>query len=89
MGQKLSQSKESIVIKVFLDKYFPNYKLMQVLNNGIMYKTLLITKEKAPLVVKIFPKKNYDESDMESFHLEKDKLKATYRKIFSPKIQFS
>ena len=57
MGQKLSQTKESIVIKVFLDKYFPNYRLLQVLNNGIMYKTLLIIKDKAPLVVKIFVKK--------------------------------
>ena len=57
MGQKLSQTKENIVIKVFLDKYFPNFRLIQVLNNGMMYKTLLIQKDKAPLVVKIFVKK--------------------------------
>ena len=86
MGQKFSQTKENIVIKVFLDKYFPNFKLMQVLNNGIMYKTLLIKKEKAPLVVKIFTKKNYDENDIKSFSIEKDKLKSIYKKIFTKKI---
>ena len=57
MGQKFSQSKENVVIKVFLDKYFPNFRLLQVINNGIMYKTLLIKKDKAPLVVKVFVKK--------------------------------
>ena len=89
MGQKLSQTKENIVIKVFLDKYFPNFKLMQVLNNGIMYKTLLIKKDKAPLVVKIFTKKNYDEADNKVFSLEKEKLKGIYKKIFSQKIPTS
>ena len=89
MGQKLSQTKENIVIKVFLDKYFPNFKLMQVLNNGIMYKTLLITKDKAPLVVKVFTKKNYDETDNKVFSLEKEKLKGIYKKIFSQKIPTS
>ena len=86
MGQKLSQTKESIVIKVFLDKYFPNYRLLQVLNNGIMYKTLLIIKDKAPLVVKIFVKKNYDENDLKSFSIEKEKIISIHQKIFSQKI---
>ena len=86
MGQKLSQTKESIVIKVFLDKYFPNYRLIQVLNNGIMYKTLLIIKDKAPLVVKIFVKKNYDENDLKSFGEQKEKIITIHRKIFSQKI---
>ena len=86
MGQKLSQSKEGIVIKVFLDKYFPNYRLLQVLNNGIMYKTLLIIKDKAPLVLKIFVKKYYDDCDNISFKEGKDKLVSVYKKIFSEKI---
>ena len=86
MGQKLSQTKESIVIKVFLDKYFPNYRLIQVLNNGIMFKTLLIIKDKAPLVVKIFVKKNYDENDLKSFSIEKEKIISIHQKIFSQKI---
>ena len=86
MGQKLSQTKESIVIKVFLDKYFPNYRLLQVLNDGIMYKTLLIIKDKAPLVTKIFVKKNYDESDLNSLTVEKQKLIIIHQNIFSAKI---
>ena len=86
MGQKLSQSKEGIVIKVFLDKYFPNYRLLQVLNNGIMYKTLLIIKDKAPLVLKIFVKKYYDDCDNISFKQEKEKLISVYKKIFAEKI---
>ena len=86
MGQKLSQTKEGIVIKVFLDKYFPNYRLLQVLNNGIMYKTLLIIKDKAPLVVKIFVKKYYDENDLKSFSEQKEKIIAIHKKIFSEKI---
>ena len=85
MGQKLSQSKESIVIKVFMDKYFPNYRLLQVLNNGIMYKTLLIIKDKAPLVVKVFVKKNYDEDDLKCYSSEKEKLITIYKKIFFEK----
>jgi len=86
MGQKLSQSKEGIVIKVFLDKYFPNYRLLQILNNGIMYKTLLIIKDKAPLVLKIFVKKYYDDIDNISFKTGKEKLISVYKKIFSEKI---
>ena len=86
MGQKFSQTKENIVIKVFLDKYFPNYRLLQVLNNGIMYKTLLIIKDKAPLVVKIFVKKNYDENDQKLFFSEKTNIISTHQKIFSQKI---
>ena len=86
MGQKLSQTKENIVIKVFLDKYFPNFRLLQVLNNGIMYKTLLIKKDKAPLVVKIFVKKYYDENDSIIFSTEKEKLISTHNTIFSKKL---
>ena len=86
MGQKLSQTKESIVIKVFLEKYFPNFHLIQVLNNGMMYKTLLIKKDKAPLVVKIFVKKNYDENDHKIFNIEKEKILSLHKTIFSKKI---
>ena len=85
MGQKLSQSKETIVIKVFLEKYFPNYRLLQVLNNGIMYKTLLIIRDKAPLVVKIFLKKYYDDEDNKCYTQEKNKLISVYKAIFSIK----
>ena len=82
MGQKFSQSKENVVIKVFLDKYFPNFRLLQVLNNGIMYKTLLIKKDKAPLVVKVFVKKNYDENDTKIFLSEKEKLISLHKTLF-------
>ena len=86
MGQKLSQTKENVVIKVFLDKYFPNFRLLQILNNGMMYKTLLIKRDKAPLVVKIFVKKYYDENDSQIFATEKEKLISTHKIIFSEKI---
>ena len=85
MGQKLSQSKETIVIEVFLEKYFPNYRLLQVLNNGIMYKTLLIIRDKAPLVVKIFLKKYYNDEDNNCYVSEKNKLISVYKTIFSRK----
>ena len=86
MGQKLSQTKENIVIKVFLEKYFPNFQLIQILNNGMMYKTLLIKKNKAPLVVKIFIKKYYDESDSKIFSIEKENLISIHKKIFKESI---
>jgi phosphoinositide-3-kinase regulatory subunit 4 len=86
MGQKLSQTKEGIVIKVFLEKYFPNYRLLKVLNNGIMYKTVLIIRDKAPLVTKIFVKKYYDESDNNIFKNKKQELISIHKKIFSEKI---
>lgn len=85
MGLKLSQSKETIVIKVFLEKYFPNYRLLQVLNDGIMYKTLLIIKDKAPLVVKIFLKKYYDDEDNKNYESKKSQLISVYKEIFSKK----
>ena len=85
MGQKLSQTKENIVIKVFLDKYFPNFQLLQILNNGMMYKTLLIKKDKAPLVLKIFVKKFYDEIDSKIFATEKEKFISIHKKIFQEK----
>ena len=87
MGQKFSQSKENIVIKVFLDKYFPNFRLLQVLNNGIMYKTLLINKEKAPLVVKVFVKKNYDENDTKIFNTEKENLISLQKIIYNKELK--
>ena len=89
MGQKLSQTKESIDIKVFLEKYYPNFKIIQILNNGMMYKTLLIKKNKAPLVVKIFIKKNYDEADTKKFTEEKEKLLSIHKSIFVEEIPAS
>ena len=92
MGQKLSQTKESIVIKVFLEKYFPNFHLIQVLNNGMMYKTLLIKKDKAPLVVKIFVKKittkmtiKYSISKRKKYyHFIKQFFQKKYHQVYPP-----
>ena len=89
MGQKLSQTKESIDIKVFLEKYYPNFEIIQILNNGMMYKTLLIKKNKAPLVVKIFIKKYYDEADTKKFTEEKEKLLSIHKSIFVEEIPAS
>ena len=81
MGQALSQTKESPDIKVFLMKNYPNYKIIKILNNGILYKSLLIVKDKAPLVVKIFLKKYYTEGDMKFFLVEKEKYYQILKKI--------
>ena len=53
-------------------KNYQNYKIFKILNNGILYKSLLIVKDTAPLVVKIFLKKNYTEGDMKKFLVEKE-----------------
>jgi len=72
MGQKLSQSKTTIDISVYLSKYYPNFSTIKVLNDGMLNKTVLLINEetndkkcpltaKCPLVAKIFFKQDYEE----------------------------
>ena len=70
MGQKISQSKNTIDISVYLNKYYPYFSRIKVLNNGMLNKTVLLTNDdpnkcplayKCPLVAKIFFKQEYEE----------------------------
>ena len=65
MGQKISQSKTTIDINVYLSKYYPNYTTIKILNNGMLSKTVLLLDEernnKCPLVAKIFFKQDFEE----------------------------
>ena len=70
MGQKISQSKNTIDISVYLSKYYPYFSVIKVLNNGMLNKTVLLTNDdpnkcplayKCPLVAKIFFKQEYEE----------------------------
>ena len=72
MGQKISQSKTTVDIGVYLIKYYPNFSTLKVLNNGMLNKTVLLINEeskdkkcpltvKCPLVAKIFFKQDYEE----------------------------
>ena len=76
MGQKLTQSKSTVVPEAdtFLEKYLPQLQLEKLLNNGIFLKTALCTNESdgEPLVCKIYFKRelNEHESKIYSKHLE-------------------
>ena len=63
MGQKLSQQKISPDAKAFMRKYYPEIPYVELLNDGLMYKTVIITNEKdhSPLLLKIFYKDDYTE----------------------------
>ena len=63
MGQRFSVNRLSPDIKVVMDKYFPQYKILKILNNGMLSKTLLILNDidKNPLIIKIFLKHDYNE----------------------------
>ena len=86
MGQKFSLNTTDIL--VFIEKYFPNYNIIKLLTNGMLYKTLLITKDKdnTPLIVKIFLKDNYDEKDKILFTEEYQKMANIQKEIFKKKI---
>ena len=72
MRQKISQSKMTIDIGVYLIKYYPNFSILKVLNDGMLNKTVILINEgrhdkkcpltvKCPLVAKIFFKQDYEE----------------------------
>ena len=88
MGQKLSQSKTTIDISVYLSKYYPNFSTIKVLNDGMLNKTVLLINEetndkkcpltaKCPLVAKIFFKQDYDEE----YKNQLEKIIETQNKI--------
>ena len=88
MGQKFSLNNFTPDVTVFLQKYFPNYKIIKSLNNGMLNKTVLISIDdnSAPLILKIFFKNNYDENDKTLFNFEYDKMKGIRRQILNKHI---
>ena len=85
MGQKLSQQKILPDAQTFMRKYYPEYPYVELLNDGIMYKTVLITndKDQSPLLLKIFYKDNYNDKDKKQFEIELEKVKELQKKILS------
>ena len=69
-------------------KYFPKMNIIKFLNNGMLYKTVLISLEKDanPLILKIFFKNNYNEKDKNIFLQEYNNMEKIQKKIFSKKI---
>ena len=88
MGQKFSLNAFTPDVIVFIQKYFPNYNIIKLLANGMLYKTVLITKDKdnTPLILKIFLKNDYDERDKELFLQEYQNMLTIQHKIFNKQI---
>ena len=80
MGQKISQSKNTVDINVYLNKFYSSYTPLKVLNNGMLNKTVLLLNEgenKCPLVAKIFFKQDYEEE----YKKQLDRIIETQNKI--------
>ena len=88
MGQKFSLNKITPDVSVYFQKYFPNYNIIKILNNGMIYQTVLITTEKnnSPLILKIFFKHDYDEKDLILFDKEYKEMDKIKEKIFKKQI---
>ena len=78
MGQRFSVNRLSPDIKVVMDKYFPQYKILKILNNGMLSKTLLILNDidKNPLIIKIFLKHDYNDEDRAIHKKEVEVIKS-------------
>ena len=85
MGQKLSQQKILPDAQAFMRKYYPEYPYVELLNDGIMYKTIIISNDKdsSPLLLKIFYKDDYNEKDKKKFDKELEKVKSLQNKFLS------
>ena len=80
MGQKISQSKNTIDISVYMNKYYSDYTTIKILNNGMLSKTVLLLNEgenKCPLVAKIFFKQDFEEE----YKTQLERLEETKNKI--------
>ena len=85
MGQKLSQQKILPDAKAFIRKYYPEYPYVELLNDGILNKTVIISndKDRSPLFLKIFYKDGYNEKDKNQFEIELKKVKELQKKVLS------
>ena len=88
MGQNLSLNTFTPDVTVFIEKYFPKYNIIKLLNNGMLYKTVLISIEKNsnPLILKIFFKNNYNDKDKAIFDKEFINMQEIQKKIFKKQI---
>ena len=78
MGQKLSQQKKtSTDAKTFMHTYYPEYPYVELLNDGLLCKTVIISSDKdhSPLLLKIFFKDDYNDKDKKQFEIELEKIK--------------
>ena len=89
MGQKLSSSKATIDVDYFLLYHYPHFRKIKIINNGLLYKSVLVnnTIDNSTLILKIFPKTDYDIS---IYNKMKEKMKEIKekidKKIIHPKI---
>jgi hypothetical protein len=76
MGQNLSTNRLMPDINVIMTKYFPKYQIIEILNNGMLSKTLLILngKDPNPLILKCFLKHDYKDEDRKIHKREVEKL---------------
>ena len=88
MGQNLSLNTFTPDVIVYIEKYFPKYNIIKLLNNGMLYKTVLISVEKNsnPLILKIFFKNNYNDKDKAIFDKEFSIMQEIQKKIFEKQI---
>ena len=84
MGQRFSVNRVSPDINVVMSKYFPQYKIIKILNNGILSKTLLVLrdKRKPPIIIKVFLKHDYNDEDRQIHKNELEKLELIQNKLF-------
>ena len=88
MGQNLSLNTFTPDVIVYIQKYFPKYNIIKLLNNGMLYKTVLISidKDNNPLILKIFFKNNYNDKDKTIFLQEFNNMEMIQKKIFEKQI---
>ena len=84
MGQRFSEQKVSLDIKVIMNKYFPQYQILKILNNGMLSKTLLILNDvdKNPLIIKVFLKHEYNDEDRQLHKKEVEIIESLQNKLF-------
>ena len=88
MGQKLSSSKAKIDVDYFLLYNYPHFRKIKIINNGLLYKSVLInnTIDNSTLILKIFPKSDYDISIYNKMKEKMEKIKKKIdSKIINPK----
>jgi len=84
MGQRFSEKKISYDVKVIMNKYFPQYQILKILNNGMLSKTLLILNDvdKNPLIIKVFLKHEYNDEDRQLHKKEVEIIESLQNKLF-------
>ena len=85
MGQTIGKKKTSPDIDNFMRQY-PHFEKYKIINKGLLYKTISVTNEfdKAPLIVKIFFKNDYD---LTIYDKMRTKMEEIQKKINDKKIK--